>query len=156
MSFAVDMDRRSIPGLDRMKVIDAFAVAVPQPLHTVDLTSPEKVIIVQVIRNSCTVAVMDGEVYRKIKKCNIRMCCEQAAGCEKDNQDGCEHIENKTDSAGDKEKEGKNDNVAPAPCTEPVSGNGSVGAKRKRDVEEDASQIKTTSRKSDTKSVDPD
>lgn len=78
--FAIEMDRRSIAGLDRQDVINTFAGAIPQPPHSVDLSDPAKVIIVQVVRNSCTVAVMEGKAYRRLKKCNIRLCSQPPDG----------------------------------------------------------------------------
>ncbi|GMH41233.1 hypothetical protein BSKO_09143 [Bryopsis sp. KO-2023] len=76
VSFSVELDRRSLPRLSRSRVIDAFATPIPQPPHSVDLTNPSKVIITQVVRDSCTAAVMDGAVFRRLNKCNIRACCE--------------------------------------------------------------------------------
>lgn len=148
MKFAVEMDRRSLPGLDRMKVIDAFALAVPQPPHTVDLKSPTKVIIVQVIRNSCTASVMDGDVYRKVKKCNIRMCSEQAADCDKDKEGG-ESLKNQKESAADKDQNEADRNTVSGSVPETIQG------KRKRDVEDGADVPEATSKKLDTKSVHP-
>lgn len=49
MQFAVLYEARSNTGIDRMKIINAVAKSVPQP-HKVDLSSPDRTIIVQIAK----------------------------------------------------------------------------------------------------------
>lgn len=59
-------------------MIDAYAEAISQPPHSVNLSTPSKIILVQVVRNSCTAAIMLGDTFRRLKKCNIRLCSQPA------------------------------------------------------------------------------
>lgn len=66
IEFAVQYDARAAPpGLERMRVIDAFATKVPAP-HKVNLGSPQKTILVSITRATCGVAVVDRfkELFR--------------------------------------------------------------------------------------------
>lgn len=79
LTFAVDLDRRcKSDNVKRAEVIDAFVDPIPRPPHTVNLSNPERVIVVQVIRNVCAACIMEG--YHKLCKCNVRQCCEKWQG----------------------------------------------------------------------------
>lgn len=49
LQFAVLYEARANTGVDRMKIINAVAKSVPQP-HTVDLSNPDKTIVVQIVK----------------------------------------------------------------------------------------------------------
>ena len=49
LQFAVLYEARSNTGIDRMKIINAVAKSIPQP-HKVDLSNPDKTIIVQIAK----------------------------------------------------------------------------------------------------------
>nr|XP_043632066.1 THUMP domain-containing protein 1 [Erigeron canadensis] len=67
--FAVLCEARANSGLDRMKIINAVAKSVPEP-HKVDLTNPEKTIVVQIAKTVCCVGVV--EKYKELAKYNLR------------------------------------------------------------------------------------
>eukprot|EP00798_Chlamydomonas_sp_ICE-L_P021692 gene21692-28715_t len=68
--FAADYEHRSAEGLDRMAVIDAFVGHVVQPPNKVNLSAPEKTIIVQISRNSCGASVVPK--YKELARFNIK------------------------------------------------------------------------------------
>lgn len=68
--YAVQYDHRAAPPLDRMKVIDLFAEKIKEP-HKVNLSSPQKTILVNLLKNACGVAVV--EEYKQLSKFNIRV-----------------------------------------------------------------------------------
>lgn len=70
IQFAVDFERRACDKLERKDVIDIMANAVPQPPHKVNLNTPQKTIVVQLVRNVCAVGVAEG--YRDLLKMNLR------------------------------------------------------------------------------------
>ncbi|KAJ0978903.1 hypothetical protein J5N97_014377 [Dioscorea zingiberensis] len=67
--FAVLYEARSNTGIERMPIINAVAKSVPQP-HKVDLNSPDKTIIVQIVKTICLVGVV--EKYKELSKFNLR------------------------------------------------------------------------------------
>ncbi|KAL6009984.1 hypothetical protein ACLOJK_000415 [Asimina triloba] len=67
--FAVLFDARANTGIERMKFINVVAKSVPPP-HKVDLSSPDKTIIVQVAKTICMVGVV--EKYKELSKFNLR------------------------------------------------------------------------------------
>uniref|UniRef100_A0A0E0F6R5 THUMP domain-containing protein n=1 Tax=Oryza meridionalis TaxID=40149 RepID=A0A0E0F6R5_9ORYZ len=67
--FAVLYEARSNTGIDRMKIINAVAKSVPQP-HKVDLSSPDRTIIVQIAKTICMIGVV--ERYKELAKFNLR------------------------------------------------------------------------------------
>lgn len=69
IQFAVQFDARAAPQFDRMKVIDAFASLVKAP-HKVNLGSPQKTILINIVKGTCGVAVV--EQYKELWRYNIR------------------------------------------------------------------------------------
>ncbi|XP_066338265.1 uncharacterized protein [Miscanthus floridulus] len=67
--FAVLYEARSNTGIDRMKIINAVAKSVPQP-HKVDLSNPDKTIVVQIAKAICMIGVV--ERYKELSKFNLR------------------------------------------------------------------------------------
>lgn len=67
--FAVLYEARSNTGIDRMKIINTVAKSVPQP-HKVDLSNPDKTIIVQIAKTICMIGVV--ERYKELSKFNLR------------------------------------------------------------------------------------
>lgn len=67
--YAVLFEARANTGIDRMKIIDAVARSVPAP-HKVDLTNPDKTILVQIAKTVCSIGVV--EKYKELAKYNIR------------------------------------------------------------------------------------
>lgn len=70
IQFAVDFEHRACEKLKRKDVIDTIAKAVPQPPHKVNLSAPQKTIVVQLVRNACAVGVVDG--YKELARLNLR------------------------------------------------------------------------------------
>ncbi|KAL4534850.1 hypothetical protein Ndes2526A_g05720 [Nannochloris sp. 'desiccata'] len=68
ITFAVEFEKRA-NNIDRMKSINAFAEVVPAP-HKVNLNNPSKTILVNVLKNTCGLAVVDN--YKELSKFNIR------------------------------------------------------------------------------------
>jgi tRNA acetyltransferase TAN1 len=71
LKFAVQLELRSCDGLklDRKSFVDALAALVPAP-HTVDLSNPDRVIMVQVIKNAAALAILSD--YYALCKYNLR------------------------------------------------------------------------------------
>ncbi|PSC72640.1 THUMP domain-containing family [Micractinium conductrix] len=69
IEFAVQYDARAAPELDRMAVINAFANLVPAP-HKVNLNAPQKTILVNLVKGTCGVAVVQR--FRELFRYNIR------------------------------------------------------------------------------------
>ncbi|XP_058107164.1 uncharacterized protein LOC131250836 isoform X2 [Magnolia sinica] len=67
--FAVLFEARANTGIERMKIINSVAKSVPPP-HKVDLSNPDKTIIVQVAKTMCLVGVV--EKYKELSKFNLR------------------------------------------------------------------------------------
>ncbi|VAH42399.1 unnamed protein product [Triticum turgidum subsp. durum] len=67
--FAVLYEARSNTGIDRMKIINAVAKSIPQP-HKVDLSNPDKTVIVQIAKTICMIGVV--ERYKELSKFNLR------------------------------------------------------------------------------------
>jgi hypothetical protein len=73
LTFGVDVERRSCSKFDQKEVIDAFAKAVPAP-HKVNLSKPDRTILVQLVRNVCAVAVAPR--FKELCKYNVRVAAE--------------------------------------------------------------------------------
>ncbi|XP_048446310.1 uncharacterized protein LOC103929543 [Pyrus x bretschneideri] len=67
--FAVLYEARANTGIDRMKIINAVAKSVPAP-HKVDLSNPDKTIVVEICRTICLIGVVDK--YKQLAKYNLR------------------------------------------------------------------------------------
>ncbi|GIL57424.1 hypothetical protein Vafri_12651 [Volvox africanus] len=74
VEFSVEYEHRSADGFDRMEVINAFTAVIKTPPHKVNLTSPSTSVLVQLIRNGCTMAVVPG--YRELARFNLRRLAE--------------------------------------------------------------------------------
>ncbi|XP_078148708.1 THUMP domain-containing protein [Carex rostrata] len=72
--FAVLYDARANTGIDRMKIINAVAKSVPKE-HKVDLSNPDKTIVVQIAKTNCLVGVV--ERYKELSKFNLRQLTSQ-------------------------------------------------------------------------------
>uniref|UniRef100_A0A0C9RX95 TSA: Wollemia nobilis Ref_Wollemi_Transcript_6839_1283 transcribed RNA sequence n=1 Tax=Wollemia nobilis TaxID=56998 RepID=A0A0C9RX95_9CONI len=69
IKFAVLYEARANTGLDRSKIIDTVAKLVPQP-HKVDLSNPDKTIIVQIAKTICMIGIVHK--FKQLSKYNIR------------------------------------------------------------------------------------
>nr|CAD1840036.1 unnamed protein product [Ananas comosus var. bracteatus] len=69
VKFAVLYEARSNTGIDRMKIINAVAKSIPPP-HKVDLSNPDKTIVVEIVKTICLVGVV--ERYKELLKYNLR------------------------------------------------------------------------------------
>ncbi|MCL7045793.1 hypothetical protein MKW94_008844 [Papaver nudicaule] len=69
VKFAVLYGARANTGIDRMKIITAVAKSVPEP-HKVDLSNPDKTIIVEICKTLCCIGVV--EKYKELSKYNLR------------------------------------------------------------------------------------
>ena len=69
VTFSVQYEHRAAEKLDRGEVIDAFAKAVPER-HGVDLGSPQRTILVQLVKSTCAVAVVEG--FKRLSKYNLK------------------------------------------------------------------------------------
>jgi len=69
VTFSVQYEHRAAQKLDRGEVIDAFAKAVPER-HGVDLGSPQRTILVQLVKSTCAVAVVEG--FKRLCKYNLK------------------------------------------------------------------------------------
>lgn len=74
--FAVMYEARANTGVDRMEIIDAVAKSIPAP-HKVDLSNPDKTIIVEIARTVCLIGVI--EKYKELSKYNIRQLTSSKA-----------------------------------------------------------------------------
>lgn len=78
----MEFDRRAAaPNLDRMQVINAFANSIKQPPHKVNLSKPAKTIMVNIVKGTCGVAVVDD--FKDLARYNLRALageCEAAMG----------------------------------------------------------------------------
>jgi hypothetical protein len=71
VQFSVEFEKRAAaPTLDRMEIINTFAREVPAPPNTVNLGDPAKSIMVNLVKGTCGVAVVDD--FRKLAKYNIK------------------------------------------------------------------------------------
>jgi len=70
--FAVSYEARATAGepLKRMEVIDTIVENIGMPPHTVDLTNPDKTVLVEVVKGTCAVSIVS--TYQKHLKFNIR------------------------------------------------------------------------------------
>jgi len=69
VTFSVQYEHRAAQKFDRGEVIDAFAKAVPER-HGVDLGSPQRTILVQLVKSTCAVAVVEG--FKRLCKYNLK------------------------------------------------------------------------------------
>ena len=69
VTFSVVYEHRAAAKQDRVEVIDAFAKAVPER-HGVDLRSPQRTILVQLVKGTCAVSVVEG--FRGLCKYNLK------------------------------------------------------------------------------------
>ncbi|PRW56090.1 THUMP domain-containing 1-like protein [Chlorella sorokiniana] len=69
IEFAVQYDARAAPPLDRMEVINAFATRIQKP-HSVNLGAPQKTVLVNVVKSTLGVAVVDQ--FKELCRFNIR------------------------------------------------------------------------------------
>ncbi|XP_065867538.1 uncharacterized protein [Euphorbia lathyris] len=67
--FAVLYEARANSGIERMKIINAVAKSVPGP-HKVDLSNPDKTIVVEIVKTVCLIGVV--EKYKELAKYNLR------------------------------------------------------------------------------------
>ncbi|XP_071736216.1 uncharacterized protein [Rutidosis leptorrhynchoides] len=67
--FAVLCEARANSGVEKMKIINVVAKSVPEP-HKVDLTNPDKTIVVQIAKTVCCIGVVDK--YKELAKYNLR------------------------------------------------------------------------------------
>ncbi|XP_031476925.1 uncharacterized protein LOC116248326 [Nymphaea colorata] len=67
--FAVLYDARANTGIERSKIIDVVAKSVPKP-HKVDLSNPDKTIVVQIVKTVCLIGVVQR--YKELAKYNLR------------------------------------------------------------------------------------
>ncbi|KAL9404992.1 hypothetical protein Peur_001964 [Populus x canadensis] len=67
--FAVMYEARANSGIDRMKIINSVAKCVPGP-HKVDLSNPDKTIVVEIVKTLCLIGVI--EKYKELSKYNLR------------------------------------------------------------------------------------
>ena len=74
--FAVDYQHRACSRkLDRLEVINAFANRISQPAYVVNLKTPDRTILVEVIKNNCFVCVVRD--YQKLLKFNLQRLVER-------------------------------------------------------------------------------
>eukprot|EP01018_Ginkgo_biloba_P029467 Gb_03238 [translate_table: standard] len=69
LKFGVLYECRANSGIDRLKIIDTVAKLVPQP-HKVDLSNPDKTIIVQIVKTICMIGVV--QKFKELSKYNLR------------------------------------------------------------------------------------
>ncbi|GLC41680.1 hypothetical protein PLESTB_000689400 [Pleodorina starrii] len=77
LEFSVEYEHRSSEGFERLEVINAFTNVIKTPPHKVNLKSPGTVVLVQLIRNGCAMAVVPG--FRDLAKFNVRKLAEVEA-----------------------------------------------------------------------------
>jgi tRNA acetyltransferase TAN1 len=68
MQFSVEFEKRA-NNIDRMKSINVFAELVKPP-HKVNLNKPQKTILVNILKNTCGISVVND--YRDLGRFNIR------------------------------------------------------------------------------------
>eukprot|EP00850_Spirogloea_muscicola_P003646 SM000015S01146 [mRNA] locus=s15:20962:27044:+ [translate_table: standard] len=71
--FAVVYEARANDDVDRMAIIKEVASVVPKP-HTVDLSNPDKTILIQVVKTSCTIGVVAD--FKGLGKYNLKQLTE--------------------------------------------------------------------------------
>lgn len=87
VKYSVLFEKRSHNTMDRSETIDMVAKLVPKP-HTVDLTAPEKTILVSCIKSVCLLAVVDKYMrYMKYNVNSLSMTDEDRAAMVKSSQD---------------------------------------------------------------------
>jgi tRNA acetyltransferase TAN1 len=76
LQFSVEFEKRA-NNIDRMKSINAFAEVVPPP-HKVNLNTPQKSILVNILKNTCGIAVVED--YKGLSKFNIKALAGEGDG----------------------------------------------------------------------------
>lgn len=74
--FAVQYEHRASPGLDRMEVINAVVDSIKTPPHKVNLSNPEKTILVNVLKTTCGFAVVHD--FKALQKYNVQLLAAPA------------------------------------------------------------------------------
>lgn len=69
IKFAVLYEARANSGIERTKIIDTVAKLVPQ-CHKVDLSNPDKTIVVQIVKTVCMIGVVHK--FKQLLKYNLR------------------------------------------------------------------------------------
>ncbi|BBN15580.1 tRNA acetyltransferase TAN1 [Marchantia polymorpha subsp. ruderalis] len=69
IKFAVVCEARANTNLKKMDFINAIAKLVPEP-HSVDLSNPQKTILVQVVKTACAIGVVQD--FKELAKYNLR------------------------------------------------------------------------------------
>lgn len=72
--FAVEYEHRSFQGINRIDIINAFADQIKCPPNKVNLTSPDKTILVQMLKSVCAVSIVTE--YKDLCKFNIKNITE--------------------------------------------------------------------------------
>lgn len=72
--FAVEYEHRASDKLKRPDVIEIVAKAVPQPPYKVNLSNPDRTILVQAVRNAAAISVVSS--FRGLAKYNLRRLVE--------------------------------------------------------------------------------
>ena len=77
LKFAVQLELRSCDRhkLERKALVDALAALVPAP-HAVDLNNPDRVVMVQVVKNAAALAILSD--YYSLCKYNLRCVLPRA------------------------------------------------------------------------------
>ena len=74
VQFAVEYEHRSFQGINRLDIINAFTDQIKCPPNKVNLNSPEKTILVQMLKSVCAVSIVTG--YKELCKFNIKNITE--------------------------------------------------------------------------------
>jgi tRNA acetyltransferase TAN1 len=74
VQFAVEYEHRSFQGINRLEIINAFTDQIKCPPNKVNLTNPEKTILVQMLKSVCAVSVVTN--YKELSKFNIKLITE--------------------------------------------------------------------------------
>lgn len=69
IKFAVLYEARANAGVDRLTIIDTVAKLVPQP-HKVDLSNPDKTIVVQITKTICMIGIVHK--FKQLSKYNLQ------------------------------------------------------------------------------------
>lgn len=75
IKFAIVCESRANTSVDKKEFIRTVAELVPQP-HIVDLKHPDKTILVQIVKTTCVVGVVDK--FKELAKYNIRQLTSEA------------------------------------------------------------------------------
>jgi len=73
VSVSVDVQAKSAPKLDRLDIINAIMSHIKVPPHKVDLTSPQRTVLVFMVRSAACLAVLTrGLKHESVKNLNFR------------------------------------------------------------------------------------